>query len=87
LNVGIKAQAEMREFPVENSGDFLLLLEKISDPVIAMHDGPARRQRTILLKPTAAPIQQRVISRRRPRQRCTPDPDGANLSSRFARDI
>src|SRR6202011_2712469 len=71
--------AEMSELPVENGGYLPRMLQEVSDPVISMHDCPSWWHRTIFLKPAAAPIKQRIISRRRPREGGAPGCDGGNL--------
>jgi hypothetical protein len=58
----------MGQLPIENGHDCRVLLEKVSDPVVAMHDRPARRQGAIFEQPFAAPVEQRIIARRRTRQ-------------------
>src|SRR5260370_23819823 len=73
----------MSELPVKNGRYLPLMLQEVSDSVISMHNCPAWRHRTIFLKPEAAPIKQRIVSRRRPRKGAAPGCDGANLPSLF----
>src|ERR1700677_2377207 len=58
--------ADVSQLPVENRGNVAVLLQEISDAVIAVNDCPPWRCWAVFVKPLAGPIQQRIIPIERP---------------------
>src|ERR1700723_3948621 len=52
--------ADVGQLPVKNRGNVAVLLQKISNAVIAVDDCPSWRHRTVFVEPLAGPIKQRV---------------------------